>query len=329
MAQETRREFVQQVAGGALLLGAQGGAKALAAVTPAGHSKVVVARDNALHNNGVIDDKRVAALLDHAIAQYTGKQNPAAAWKQILRNDKRIGVKINGLGSRGIATHPALILAVCERLLQAGIKPGDIVVWDNRTDFVRNCGMSLSSDPNKIRVTSSEIEGYEDQQSSFGVARIKLAKILTRQCDMVINLPILKDHSMAGLTFSMKNMYGVVDRPMDLHANNCSPAVADLNAIPIVRDKVRFTIGDAMASVYDGGPGFHPERLWHPNALIVGEDRVAVDHTAWQILEKKRAEAGMKSLEAAGRAPRYIAVAADKTHGLGTDDPSRIHLLEV
>ena len=35
---------------------------------------------------------------------------------------------------------------------------------------------------------------------------------------MVINLPILKDHSMAGVTFAMKNMYGVVERPQDLHA---------------------------------------------------------------------------------------------------------------
>jgi uncharacterized protein (DUF362 family) len=39
-----------------------------------------------------------------------------------------------------------------------------------------------------------------------------ITKILTRECAMVINLPILKDHSMAGVTFSMKNMYGVVDQ---------------------------------------------------------------------------------------------------------------------
>jgi len=31
-----------------------------------------------------------------------------------------------------------------------------------------------------------------------------------------------------------------------------------------------------------------PERLWQPNALIVGEDRVAIDHIAWGILDKKR-----------------------------------------
>jgi hypothetical protein len=127
----------------------------------------------------------------------------------------------------------------------------------------------------------------------------------------------------------MKNMFGVVDKPFTLHAGNCNPGVADLNCIPVIRNKVRFTVGDAMSSVYDGGPGFHPERLWYPNALVVGEDRVALDYTAWQMLASKRAEAGMPTFEADGRAPRYIATAADDAHLLGTCDPQRIRLLEV
>jgi hypothetical protein len=105
--------------------------------------------------------------------------------------------------------------------------------------------------------------------------------------------------------------------------------VADLNAIAVVREKVWLTIGDAISSVYDGGPSFRPERLWYPNALVVGEDRVAVDHTAWQLIERKRAEAGMPTLEAAGRAPKYIATAADAAHRLGACDPQRIRLVEV
>jgi hypothetical protein len=124
-------------------------------------------------------------------------------------------------------------------------------------------------------------------------------------------------------------MYGVLDRPMDLHAGNCNPGVADLNSVPVIREKVRFTIGDAMTSVYNGGPGFRPEFLWQPNALIVGEDRVAIDHTAWQILERKRAEVGMPTFAASGREPRYIATAADATHKLGVNDPQRIQLMEV
>ena len=134
---------------------------------------------------------------------------------------------------------------------------------------------------------------------------------------------------MSGVTFAMKNMYGVVERPQDLHASGCNPGVADLNAFPVIRKKIKLTIGDAMTSVYEGGPGFRPEHLWQPNALIVGEDRVAIDHIAWGILEKKRAEVGLKTFDAVGRPPRYIATAADAAHLLGVNDPKHIKLIEI
>ena len=38
---------------------------------------------------------------------------------------------------------------------------------------------------------------------------------------------------------------------------------------------------------------------------------------------------GLKTLEAAGRPPRYIATAADSTHALGVNDPQRIKLVEI
>jgi uncharacterized protein (DUF362 family) len=330
-----RRDFLKTAATGAVLLGSQS-KLGLAAMLDqpgqhaAGASKVVVARDPQLHgSDGQLDEKRVQALLDRAIHSYTGIERPAEAWKHIVPAGKTIGLKVNGLGGKGISSHLALVLAICERLQQAGVKPGNIIVWDRNARDIEACGLTINTDPAKIRVFGSDVSGYEDQQSSFGSARIKLSKILTHECEMVIGVPILKDHSGAGVTFAMKNMYGVVDRPQDLHAGGCNPGVADLNCIQTVREKVRFTIGDAMSSVYNGGPGFRPEFLWHPNALIVGEDRVAIDHTAWQIIEKQRAEKGMPTLEAAGRPPRYITTAADATHQLGTNDPNRIHLLEV
>jgi hypothetical protein len=56
---------------------------------------------------------------------------------------------------------------------------------------------------------------------------------------------------------------------------------------------------------------------------------VAVDQIAWQMIARKRAEAGVPTLEEAGRPPHYIATAADQAHRLGTNDPKRIHLMEV
>ena len=330
---ESRRDFLKTAATGALVLVSQrksGLAATLDQHAQTGKSKVVMARDASLHGTGAQpDEKRVLDLLDRAIAAYTGHDNPVEAWKHILRADKVIGLKVNGLGGKGVSTHLSLILAICERLQQAGIKPGNIVIWDRNARDLVSCGLTISTDPSRIRCYGNDVAGYEEQPVTWGATSVKLARILSRECDMVIGLPILKDHSMSGVTFAMKNMYGVVERPQELHPGGCNPGVADLNCIPAVRDKVRFTIGDAMTSVYDGGPGFHPERLWQPNALIVGEDRVAVDHTAWQMLERKRAEMGLPTFEAAGRPPRYIATAADAAHRLGTNDPQRIHLMEV
>lgn len=340
---KNRREFLKEAATGAALLSSAAATDkmALAAIlethstqAAAGKSKVVIARDASLHGAGSqLDEQRVLNLLDKAMAAYTGHDKPLEAWKSVIPAKILaggvIGLKVNGLGGRGISTHAALTLAVAERLQQAGVKAGNILVWERDARSLEACGMSVNTDASRVRCYGNDVAGYEDAESSWGTARIRLAKILTRECAMVINLPILKDHEMAGVTFAMKNMYGVVDKPWMLHNGGCNPAVADLNCIPVVRDKVTLTIGDAMTSVYDGGPTFHPERLWYPNALIVGSDRVALDHTAWQMIEKKRAEVHMPTLEAVGRAPRYIATAADAAHKLGTNDPQRIRTMEV
>lgn len=332
-----RREFLKETVAGAVVLGAQGKkgvAAALESRKNTGMPRVVIARDQAVHgSSGKPDDQRVLALLDRAIAEYTGRKNPIDAWKHIVAEggavDKVVGLKTNGLGGKGISTHFALVMAVAERLQQAGVKPGNIVVWDRNARDLQACGLTISTDPSKVRCYGSDVSGFEDAVEHWGESHARFSKILTRECAMVINLPILKDHSMAGVTFAMKNMYGVVEKPQDLHANGCNPGVADLNAFPVIRAKVRLTIGDALSSVYDGGPGFKPERLWYPNALIVGEDPVAIDTIAWGILEKKRAEAGLATFEAVGRPPRYIATAASATHRLGVNDTKRIRVIEI
>jgi hypothetical protein len=63
--------------------------------------------------------------------------------------------------------------------------------------------------------------------------------------------------------------------------------------------------------------------------LLVSSDPVALDHTGWQMIERKRAEKGLKTLKAEERAPSYIATAADGDHLLGTNDPKKISIVEV
>ncbi|HUN85858.1 MAG TPA: DUF362 domain-containing protein [Terracidiphilus sp.] len=331
---KSRREFLKETAAGAVILGSHNALDAVGLHAESGKSRVIIARDPALHGTSAKpDQQRVLDLLDRAIAAYSGEDKPVDAWKRIIAReraqDKVIGLKTNGLGGRGISTHAVLVMAIAERLQQAGVKAGNILVWDRNARDLEACGLTLNEDPSRVRCYGSDAAGFEEERQNWGTAHPQFSKILTRECSMVINLPILKDHSGAGVTFALKNMYGVLKRPDELHSTGCNPGVADLNCCPAIREKFRLTIGDAMSSVYEGGPGFHPEHLWFPNALVVGEDWVALDQTAWTMIEQKRAAAGLPTLEAAGRPPRYIATAADQEHRLGTNDPKRIKLVEI
>jgi uncharacterized protein (DUF362 family) len=276
-----------------------------------------------------VDSGRVFNLLDRGMQAFYGVDNPLQAWKKLARPGEKVGLKVNTIAGRGLSTNVEVIEAICERLQQAGIASRDIIVWDRTNSELERAGFHLASDANRVRCVGTDAFGYEEQPESFGTVRSKLSKILTRNCDVLINVPVLKDHCDAGITAALKNMYGVIDNPYRLHGHGCAPGIADLNMLPAIRTKMRLTICDATTASFDGGPTFDPESTWKHNGVIIARDPVALDYTAWKIIEHKRAERGLKTLLDAGRAPRFIALAADARHQLGTNDPNRISLVEV
>lgn len=333
-AAKSRRDFLKNVVTGALVAGTAKLSMADAAVTDlaAAKSKVVIARDPLLYGNNVAPDSaRVAKLLDHAMQTFYEADNPLTPWKKLVRPGEVVGLKVNTIAGPGLSTNPALVEAVCERLKQAGAKPENIIVWDRTNEELDRIGFKLSNSANGVRIlgTDSKDVGYDEREMSFGSVTTRLSKLLTQKCDWMINLPILKNHSGAGVTLAMKNMYGVNNNPNKLHDNNCCPYIADLYMLPAIKDKFRLVIADAMIACYEGGPGFRPQFAWKYNGLMVATDPVAIDYTAWQIIDRKRVEQKLKPLAESGIPPNYIAVAADKDHRLGTDNPKHIALMEV
>jgi uncharacterized protein (DUF362 family) len=152
---------------------------------------------------------------------------------------------------------------------------------------------------------------------------------VTRVCDGIINLPVLKDHGIAGVTISMKNLFGAIHNPHKYHLNIGDPYIPDVFMLPSIRKKIRLTICDAINAQYEGGPSYMPQWSWSFNGLIGGTDPVALDATGWQLIEKKRAEVGLKSLKEAGREPTYIKTAGDIQHNLGTNHPDRIEIIRT
>ncbi|MGD0096814.1 MAG: DUF362 domain-containing protein [Terracidiphilus sp.] len=332
----SRRDFFKGSLGGAALWCAGGVTGALSAEARAAESgaaaksKVVVARDEKLRGAGPsVDSNRMLALIDRSMQTLFGRNHPTDPWRMLIRPGETVSLKVNSLGGRGISTNVQLIAAICRRLQESGVKPADIVIWDRDCSELERAGFRLAVGGDGVQCLGTDRIGYEQELSSYGSVGSRVSKILTQRSNALINLPVLKDHDGAGITIALKNMYGVIHNPNKYHPNGCDPYVADLNMLPEIRSRMRLTICDATTAMYEGGPAYKPEHSWNANTLLVSQDPVALDQIGWQMIERKRAEKGLKTLDAEERAPKYIATAADAEHRLGNNDPKRISLVEV
>jgi uncharacterized protein (DUF362 family) len=285
-----------------------------------GKPRVVIARD---------PKARALDLLDRAVQSYFNCDTPAEAWRKIIRPSETVGLKVNCLSGKGGSTSVSLADAICERLQQAGVKQQNIIIWDRLNEDLESAGFRITSRSGRIRYMGNDVLGYESELSVYGSVGSLLSKTLTQLCDAVINLPVLKDHGIVGVTMALKNMFGAIHNPNKYHPSAGDPYVADVNMLPAIRQKVRFTICDALTAQYEGGPTYMPQWSWPYNGLLVAQDPVALDTVGWQIIEQKRAEKGMPPLKGTPREPKYIATAADARHKLGVNDPSRIERVEV
>ncbi len=296
--------------------------------TEGGSSRVVIARDAKVRSAGTgFDSAQVVQLLDRALQASFNCDSPLEAWRKVVRPGEVVGLKVNCLGGRGNATHPELVEVITERLRQVGIT--EIVIWDRQNSDLEHARFKIAEHGAGLRCFGNDAMGFEDDLVTFGKAGSLLCRTLTRVCDAVINLPVLKDHGIAGVTLALKSMFGAIHNPNKYHLDAGNPYVADVYAFLPIRQKVRLHICDGLNAQYEGGPSFMPQWMWPFNGLLVSRDPVALDYVGWKIIEKKRAEVGMKALGELKREPAYISTAADAEHLLGTCDPRRIERVEI
>jgi len=320
-----RRKFIKSglAAGGSLLVTSPL-YTTCAGVTNPVYSTVIIARDQLIQSNEKsIDTSRLVRMLDNGMQALFDTDTSREAWTKIVKPGEVIGLKVNCLSGRGV-THPELVEAISERLLESGIKNKDIVIWDRFNTDLEEAGYAINYEKNGRRCIGNEVLGFESDFEISGSAASLVCKTLTRLCDGVINLPVLKDHGIAGITMAMKNLFGAIHNPNKYHLNVGNPYIPDVYHFIPVRKKVRLHICDAITAQYEGGPSYMPHWSWPYNSLIVSTDPVAMDYTGWLIIEQKRKAESLKSLRDVGREPKYIATAADDNHRLGINNPEKI-----
>ncbi len=287
---------------------------------------VLVSRPKVLSPQGTPHPETLNRMLNDAICRLTGHNTAKEAWDGIFSPRDRVGIKVNALGGRNICTHSDLAYGVAAQLRSIGIPSDNIIIFDRLSRELEKDGYNIQRGGSGIQCYGTDSD-YEREPQISGSIGSCFSRILTRKCDAIISLPVLKDHNLAGVSLAMKNFYGVIHNPNKYHDNCCDPFIADLNSHPNIKDKLRLVIIDGLRGQCNGGPGYKPQWAWPFGGLILSRDPVAADFFGTQVLEKKRKAMGLPDLRAAGREPRHIRTAGGM--GLGICDPNKIEKILI
>ncbi|AUX26235.1 hypothetical protein SOCEGT47_067960 [Sorangium cellulosum] len=351
-AERSRRVFLGGLAAGAagaVLLG-PGAAFAdappsLAALPPPGFTplsipgKVVkVTKGNVMQPNGLWPDAAAAkGMLERAMAELTGKSDLGAAFGRFVHKDDRVAIKANGIaGQKGatMATNKELVLEVVRGVVAAGVPPENIMIFEQYPSFLAGtrcadrAAKPAAEFPAGIRAAVHENKDAVMPSISVCGIPTKFVRPFT-EATAVINVSLIKDHSICGYTGCLKNItHGATINPHAFHQHTASPQIAELYAQDVVKSRVRLHITDGFKLIYDQGPlDKNPKRRVLHESVYVTTDPVAMDVIGWGVVETWRKENGLPTLKEASREPSYIRIAGEL--GLGVFDKNKIAMREV
>jgi uncharacterized protein (DUF362 family) len=282
---------------------------------------------NVRKTDGSYDDNFMTGMLDKGITKVTGAGNPAEAWQSLFTKNDIIGIKVNTLAGKMFSTRVELVKGVVNVLIKAGFDENKIIIFDRSTDELLSSGYKINNTKSGVRCFGSNPDGggYSDNFIVFGEIGSRPSRIL-ESCTAIINVPLLKDHGIAGITCALKNYLGTIDNPQKYHLNCGDPFIADLCASDEIKKRNRLTICDGLTAQYHRGPAFEKDYSWNYNSILMCRDPVALDSYVLDLIEKKREEKNLPSLKEAGRFPKYISTASDSEHRVGISDLSKIKL---
>jgi len=289
-------------------------------------AKPVVARarrDGWTTSNGTVDGSVAFPALGAAVARAVGERTPVDAMRAVFRPTDVVGLKVNCIAGKGLSPQPALVQQLALWLIEAGIPARQVVIWDRTSRELKNAGFASADG---VRVVGTD-DAYEDAPREWGAGGSCFARILMDEMTALINVGVMKDHGLAGISFGMKNWYGAIHNPNKYHDDGCNPYIPDLAASAPIAKKLRLTVVDGTIAQCHGGPGRSPKWAWHYGGALASTDPVALDAVGWRLIDARRQEVGLKTLAEEGRAPRYIAAAAKR--GLGIADLERVEVAEA
>jgi hypothetical protein len=291
---------------------------------PASPSTVVRARHAGVWSGKQLNPKAIREMLDASITKLTGLKDAKAAWQALFAPDEQIAIKVNAFSHSLIWTHVPLVDAITQSLIDAGIPADNLLVYDYGTSELKDAGFKVNEEGPGIRCHGLGTESVQDEPLAEGLT-VPLTNIL-KKADAVINVPILKTHWIAGISFALKNHYGSVITPAALHSvGQLLPA---LNGLPDIKDKTRLVIGDILEACLMYSAGFpYWDSDYVGDTILMSFDPVAHDAVGMEIFKQLKADKGQDSTFNQGLSEGWFANCGKA--GLGANDIKNIKLEEI
>ena len=288
----------------------------------------IVSSKNAFTADNLPDPQVVLRLIRKGLELLAGQAAAEEYILSLIPPGSNLGLKINTIGRRALSTLPETAVAIGLWLGKTLGQEGRVIIWDRTNEELKDTGYKLSTSPETLRIFGTDNRGVGYQTDP--VIHRNIGSLFSRiQAEMVnysISLAILKDHGLAGVTAGLKNYFGAIHNPNKYHDTHCDPYVAELFDCPLVKNKHRLTIIDALKVQYHRGPSYHPQWAEKVQKFILSADPVAADVVGWKLIEELRARKGLPSLKEEGREPAYLFTA--ERLGLGQAQLENIEVLE-
>lgn len=303
---------------------------------------VVEAIGKKVWENDQLNEDAVSELMDQAMMKLTGRSSAKEAWRDIVLPDHIVGIKINPLAGPELSTHSIIVDKIVEGLYGAGVLRKQIIIWDRFEAHLLNAGYPIQQDEGDVRTLASDTEGigyddevfYESEKDS--VARrenestlSRYSRIVTQQVDVLINVPVLKHHAMAGVSGCLKNLaFGSVDNTRRFHGKPlyCNPAIGEILEHKVLKEKLVLNIVDGLVASFDKGPTYHAESTWKYGSLFISADPVILDVLVLQTVNQKREE---MELDSVSKLSNHITTASKLGIGTNTLDQADLQEVEV
>lgn len=319
-----RREFTKSL----LAMGAGLAFPSLAAAGEAPPSMVVAARSPRLRRvDHDVDQQAAAYFLDQAMLKLTGAKTPKQAWSAMFESHHRVAIKLSCLPGKPLSSSRGLVMAIVAGLRSAGLREENIWIWERTGRELEKAGFPFSDKGVRVFGTDHLPNGGYSKNFAFSGSVGTLFSEIVEEADVLVNVPVLKDHDIAGISGAMKNFYGAIYNPNKFHGNHCDPYIADLYNHPKLKNKCRLHVCDASRIQLHNGPAFYPKYVKEYGGIMVSMNAVAIDYVGWQVIERERQAMKLKSLKDEGRMPSYIYSAAKL--GLGKADDKSVELVKM